>query len=362
MGPGDDRPKDAKPDEEQLTSNDTDEEVHVEGITSHTAFPEPLEEGQTNINPEGLGQSNNDGEQLPYPSVVDEESITASPSEPPATFRSRLWHRLYPSSTEPNSRHRFTGDVDKDQIVRSLDHYIVGYPKVAGFYNSDPNFRIYRKFGWLHNRVLLYLQDELRHMEYHLTKLDENTFRGGSEIILCTRQDDWQNNGPGSRRVLVGKIMEKLKEQYLHAHNIIKAKKKNRPRSSSKAKLSPSSPSQFFFRTRTQKIISGQENIHLLSASRLDTIRRMTITLIALAILLVPIGILSHLPPTHSRDQLLTTALAILIFSAFCALYTKAEGKEVFQATAVYAAMMVFFLGEVVRGDCGCGGFRRVSR
>ena len=37
----------------------------------------------------------------------------------------------------------------------------------------DANFSIYRKFGWLHNRVLLHLQAELSKLEFDLQTIDD---------------------------------------------------------------------------------------------------------------------------------------------------------------------------------------------
>lgn len=37
----------------------------------------------------------------------------------------------------------------------------------------DANFSIYRKFGWLHNRVLLHLQAELAKLEFDLQIMDD---------------------------------------------------------------------------------------------------------------------------------------------------------------------------------------------
>ena len=48
-----------------------------------------------------------------------------------------------------------------------VDKYF-GYSKVAAFQNSDPNFLQFRKFGRLHNEVLLHLQHELQELEKQL--------------------------------------------------------------------------------------------------------------------------------------------------------------------------------------------------
>jgi len=52
------------------------------------------------------------------------------------------------------------------------EDYPRGYPRQAAFQSSEPNWSIYRAFGYLHSRVILQLQDELRELEDELNDLD----------------------------------------------------------------------------------------------------------------------------------------------------------------------------------------------
>lgn len=54
----------------------------------------------------------------------------------------------------------------------SVESFPVSYPLQAAFQSSEPSFSIYRSFGYLHSRVILQLQDELRSLEDDLEKLD----------------------------------------------------------------------------------------------------------------------------------------------------------------------------------------------
>lgn len=51
---------------------------------------------------------------------------------------------------------------------------IIGYPRLAAFVNSDENFQIYRRFGFLQARTLLDIQNELGLLEKELDKLDRS--------------------------------------------------------------------------------------------------------------------------------------------------------------------------------------------
>lgn len=78
----------------------------------------------------------------------------------------------------------------------------MGYPRWAAFQSSESCFSIYRSFDYLHSRVILSLQDELRNLEMKLKRLDD-----GEED-----EDALKSNraaGP-ERSDLLAKIAEKL--------------------------------------------------------------------------------------------------------------------------------------------------------
>lgn len=54
------------------------------------------------------------------------------------------------------------------------DDYPRGYPLQAAFQSSEPSVSIYRGFGYLHSRVILELQEQLRELEECLKDLDED--------------------------------------------------------------------------------------------------------------------------------------------------------------------------------------------
>jgi hypothetical protein len=49
----------------------------------------------------------------------------------------------------------------------------LGYPRLAAFQSSESNFSLYRSFSYLHSRILLDLQDEIRSLEEELDQFDE---------------------------------------------------------------------------------------------------------------------------------------------------------------------------------------------
>lgn len=90
-----------------------------------------------------------------------------------------------------------------------------GYPSVAAFIASSPDLAVFRKFGQLNARNLLYLQTELIVLESKLEALDREDLTNAGEV-------DWrrswesvlrgQKEDDDRRRKLVSDIREKLKE------------------------------------------------------------------------------------------------------------------------------------------------------
>lgn len=86
----------------------------------------------------------------------------------------------------------------------------------AAFIDSDENFMIYRRFGFLQARILLRKQDQLRELEEDLRRRDEFHSHGlDSEGLpksqrLCSRAIDERKND--ERIQLLDKIETKFNE------------------------------------------------------------------------------------------------------------------------------------------------------
>jgi hypothetical protein len=87
-----------------------------------------------------------------------------------------------------------------------------GYPRLATFLDSDDNFMIYRRFGFLQSRLLLEKQDSLRLLEQELDFLDiEETQGDGNEYNLCSRDPDDEDLA-FRRKELMKKIDETFRD------------------------------------------------------------------------------------------------------------------------------------------------------
>lgn len=98
-----------------------------------------------------------------------------------------------------------------------VDDHPAGYPQLAAFVNSDDNFLIARKYGFLRSRVLLYRQDELSVLEKELIALDDDDRVNRALALQSRKHDEETDKDPVySRKVLMKKIDDKLKEYGKH--------------------------------------------------------------------------------------------------------------------------------------------------
>ena len=98
--------------------------------------------------------------------------------------------------------------------------------------------------------------------------------------------------------------------------------------------------------------MAGSEDVVLLSPARLDVFLRLILSILAAALLLIPVLILSRTRPTSPAQggqsaaaQILIVFMFTLLFSAACSVVTKAKRGEVLIATVGYCAVLVVFMG-----------------
>jgi hypothetical protein len=96
-----------------------------------------------------------------------------------------------------------------------VDDYPDGYPRLAVFMNSDSKFVVYRRFGMLHARLLLHLQNKIAAMERRLNLLDKKL---DAEPLGDSPLYRWDEEKAGLQQLeqehleLIGRIKESLKE------------------------------------------------------------------------------------------------------------------------------------------------------
>lgn len=68
---------------------------------------------------------------------------------------------------------RTVSNADASANTQQVEDRYRGYRSLSTFLDSDENFMIYRRFGYLHSRVLLRKQDQLRVLEEELDEYDD---------------------------------------------------------------------------------------------------------------------------------------------------------------------------------------------
>lgn len=68
---------------------------------------------------------------------------------------------------------------------------------------------VYRRFGYLQSRIILYKQDQLRELERRLDKEDNDDALADPELLMCRDKDEIENR---PRVKLITKIEKRFKE------------------------------------------------------------------------------------------------------------------------------------------------------
>lgn len=113
--------------------------------------------------------------QQPPPEDIELEPRDAEALEPKPRRKS-VFSRLYNfpsylSRTIP--AHWKAGNINKHRINRPVEHHPNGFPRFAAWMNCDENFLLARRYGWLHNRVIMFRQSELHELEQELVDTDK---------------------------------------------------------------------------------------------------------------------------------------------------------------------------------------------
>ncbi|KAL9006542.1 MAG: hypothetical protein Q9188_000702 [Gyalolechia gomerana] len=284
-----------------------------------------------------------------------------------------------------------------DCIVRKIEDCPLGYPKVAVFMDSDDNFMIYRRFGFLYSRVLLSKQDELRQLEEDLDALDRSDASGTDRTRKCLKSQskDYAReklDGVQTRKELLQAVESKLYQygQYLlQAHQVVSMSKpaardhlsvKNflengfgeegrrvRPlmqadsefiyRNEDLVTLRPGresawldafverflkmincKPVQYAFCSKETRLKTSNSHIRYFTKLRVDRFVTLIISAIMLILLVVPTYALYYVTNMNASSTNATCIgillVATLVFSAVLSLFTKAKRHEILGASA----------------------------
>jgi len=269
---------------------------------------------------------------------------------------------------------------------------------------------MYRRFGYLHARILLNKQDEIKEIERELDEMDEDdkVESDESRAGLKSRIDDESRTlpeGRKSRKELLREaevLVKEYGELLLQAQSLVAMNKpSNRDYTSVSAYLTHTTPlfqGEDDFIDRREDLVTlrpGREcawldafvervlkslrcgpvtrmfssadirlktknpSLYYFSKDRISVLVTALITLFILLLLVLPIYALYKLSSSSgsSSSSSLTSnsnaacigvlIVATLVFSAILSLFTKARRHEILGASAAYCAVLVVFIGGV---------------
>ncbi|KAJ4325007.1 hypothetical protein N0V84_003692 [Fusarium piperis] len=106
----------------------------------------------------------------------------------------------YPDAQDMAARNQDVPNGDRDVPFADL----TGYARIASGITGQvqPGVRpLYRRFEWLHHRLLLSYQDHLAELESRLIEIDAlDTFERGRADLACSAREERVGNSPYSRR------------------------------------------------------------------------------------------------------------------------------------------------------------------
>lgn len=298
---------------------------------------------------------------------------------------------------------------DDPLIVRTLESCPLGYPKLAAFIDSDDNFMIFRRFGFLYSRVLLNKQDEIRELESRLDEMDKKDYEDKStrRCLKSRSRDEKRTDNTGqTRKELLRTSEQKLLEYgniILQAQQLVSM---NRPaardlksvqnfmangseedgclvrpllqadasfiyrnedlvtlRAGRESpwldafverilKLFPCRTFRYIFCDKATRLKTNNEHIQYYSKERINRFVTLVITCMILVLLVIPVYALykSSSGPDNNSTNIRSIGIllvATLIFSAVLSLFTRAKRHEILGASAAYCAVLVVFIGNV---------------
>ncbi|KAK7936734.1 uncharacterized protein PG986_015172 [Apiospora aurea] len=286
--------------------------------------------------------------------------------------------------------------------VKKMDCKEQSYRSVATFLDSDENFMIYRRFGYLHARILLRLQDKLRALEDLLDDLDDEDAAGNEtrRSLLWSRDNDEAACKAVTEKVPtaltrtrildeIEVVLGKYDDWVIKAQQMVSLNKPAERDSKSveaqlfDRKLLVDEERGFIYQKEdlitlrdgremavldsfTERLIrtfhcpllqremekTNDPDLHYYSKARKDCFNTTILCMVLLALLVLPILVLYKLLNNNPSDRLYTVSIGVvivfvLVFSAVLSLFTKAKRHEIFAAAAGYAAVLVVFFGNI---------------
>ncbi|KIW30876.1 uncharacterized protein PV07_02568 [Cladophialophora immunda] len=288
---------------------------------------------------------------------------------------------------------------EENTDVRALECAVAGWPRIATFVDSDPNFMIYRRFGWLRTRLLLYQQDVIREMESRLDYQDmQDAASAGTRRYLSNRDGDDMRT-PAVRKALFQELDSRLKayvddllarsaalyqwqrpdEQdrasianLIHNDGSLAQRDRRWIRKVDDLIVLGGEPSSswvhglvshiFTWASRSlvrcllrnkiqdRKLEGSTIHVQLYERKRFNRVVGFLYTIAIVALIMGPVLVLYRLRHLDGYTQNLLAFAFTIAFALLCSTATAAKQHEIFGVTAAYCAVLVVFTNQNTSG------------
>ncbi|MCJ1417777.1 hypothetical protein MMC32_004122 [Xylographa parallela] len=331
----------------------------------------------------------------PAPMQTDMEKPVVTPSS----------QTTFPVHRTRSYRH-WTGIPREDNVHSVSERPVLGgYPKLADFLSRYQGFAIFRRFGALNTRNLLYLQVEILELEIELNKVEEanSVDKDHSAVLLnwCRLKESKEGSSGRLQYDIVMELRERLKEYnalLLEHHALYQLPEPSNKdvetiqthtqtgyeldwldaieSSVWKVRAKNGNPNKFEMVERDLVSLSGtadsetdkftrllrgklanlfytifrkpseedkEMGLHMYSGGTLDRITGNVVVIVASILPVCSILALNYIP--NGVWRLIFILIWSLLFSTCIAIFTVADRVQIFQASVAMAAVQVVFIG-----------------
>ncbi|OAP64163.1 hypothetical protein AYL99_00135 [Fonsecaea erecta] len=290
--------------------------------------------------------------------------------------------------------------LEEDETdVRALECAVRGWPRIATFVDSDPNFMIYRRFGFLRTRLLLWHQDILREMESRLDYQDmQDASSVGTRRYLSNRDGDDMRT-PAVRKALFQELDVQLKAyddllsrsaalyqwqrpdkenrvsiaNLIHNDGSLARRDRSWIRKIDDLIVLGGEPDSSWVhglvshvftwisrsvvkcllrnRIQDRKLEGSTIHVQLYERKRFNRVVGFLYTIAIVALIMGPVLVLYRLRHLDGYAQNLLAFAFTIAFALLCSTATTAKQHEIFGVTAAYCAVLVVFTNQNTGGS-----------
>ncbi|KAF2142084.1 uncharacterized protein K452DRAFT_326613 [Aplosporella prunicola CBS 121167] len=255
-----------------------------------------------------------------------------------------------------------TGFTYNNVEVIELNQRQSGYPRLAAFINSDEQFMMFRRFGYIQTRLLLEKQAKLMKLERHLNFLDSfeghetpSKFADRSKMQCFKRPTKQDHRSVVNFNRNEAPIVRRESLWVNSSEDLVALRPAKEPDWMERMiERSVTALDRRFLTDIFQTTVDRAKSIDMIyyNRSRIQRTATAIIALLVSILLVLPISICYVMVIYIGGNKAYGACIGIiflstLIFSVCTSIFSNAKRSEVLAATSAYCAVLVVFLGGV---------------